>query len=402
MNSASSRERLLDLLADRALVGLEEPDDDELGRLLVAFPDGEHIARDVELAAAAVALANLGPIAPLPSGLLERIEADSIDLLPTRVHRVPELIAAASAFRGDVASGSTPMDTLATTRPPVAPPPAATGSLPASPGAIPAARARPSGQLGPHAMPSQPPPAYVPHRHPSLPPAILTPPHPHSPAGGIPTARSRPLPTSSGRALIAIAVAGWGLALICLILGAGFWYLRVRPTITSDTNRPQAPVVPTETPREAPPTPPQAAAPTPSAAPAPVRPSAERTRLLGRPGTVRVDWLKAKDASGRQASGDVVWNAGEQRGYARVRGLARNDRRVASYQLWITDHDRDEKYPVDGGAFDVDDESEELVVPIQPKLFVGTASAFSITVERPGGVVVSKRDHVALTAKVPL
>jgi hypothetical protein len=41
----------------------------------------------------------------------------------------------------------------------------------------------------------------------------------------------------------------------------------------------------------------------------------------------------------------------------------------------------------------------EVVVPIAAKLHVDHATLFAVTVERPGGVVVSKRERVVVTAK---
>lgn len=40
----------------------------------------------------------------------------------------------------------------------------------------------------------------------------------------------------------------------------------------------------------------------------------------------------------------------------------------------------------------------EVVVPITAKLRVGDDTLFAVTVERPGGVVVSRREHIVVTA----
>ena len=79
-------------------------------------------------------------------------------------------------------------------------------------------------------------------------------------------------------------------------------------------------------------------------------------------------------------------------------GLAANDPTVSQYQLWIFDKARDQAYPVDGGVFDVSG-SGEVIVPIDPKIHVDDATLFAVTVERPGGVVVSKRERIVVTAK---
>ena len=38
-------------------------------------------------------------------------------------------------------------------------------------------------------------------------------------------------------------------------------------------------------------------------------------------------------------------------------------------------------------------------MPIHARLPVGEAALFAVTVEKPGGVVVSKREHIVVTAK---
>ena len=143
-----------------------------------------------------------------------------------------------------------------------------------------------------------------------------------------------------------------------------------------------------------------------------------RGKLLAEdPEAVTVAWKKAGDdpaivageadlesAGGLEsvgALGDVVWSSARQQGYMRFRGLAANDPTVAQYQLWIFDAERDEAYPVDGGVFDVPAAGGDVVVRIDPRLRVSRATAFAITVEKPGGVVVSSRKRLPLLAAVP-
>lgn len=123
----------------------------------------------------------------------------------------------------------------------------------------------------------------------------------------------------------------------------------------------------------------------------------ERQELLARTETARLPWKATKDRAAEGASGEVVWNADLQRGYMSFRGLAPNEPKTSQYQLWIFDAERDQAYPVDGGVFDVGP-SGEVVVPIEAKLHVGKAKLFAVTVEKPGGVVVSKRERIVLTA----
>lgn len=109
-------------------------------------------------------------------------------------------------------------------------------------------------------------------------------------------------------------------------------------------------------------------------------------------------WTATPDEAARGASGDVIWSASAQEGYMRFVGLAPNDRTKHQYQLWIFDGERDDKFPVDGGVFDVDSNGE-VIVPISPKLHVGSLKMFAVTVEQPGGVVVSKRERIVVLAK---
>lgn len=131
-----------------------------------------------------------------------------------------------------------------------------------------------------------------------------------------------------------------------------------------------------------------------------------RRRLLEEdPAAVTVAWTAGKDpavAAGKGDRGDVVWSAARQQGFMRIRGLAVNDPAVEQYQLWIFDAERNAEHPVDGGVFDVSAVTEdgEVVVPMNPRLPVRKATLFAVTVEKPGGVVVSSRERLPLLAAV--
>jgi anti-sigma-K factor RskA len=109
-------------------------------------------------------------------------------------------------------------------------------------------------------------------------------------------------------------------------------------------------------------------------------------------------WTATADPAATGAKGDVVWSNAEQRGFMRFSGLSQNDPAATQYQLWIFDGERDDKFPVDGGVFDVT-AGGDVVVPIKAKLKVGKPVLFAVTVEKPGGVVVSKRERIVVTAK---
>jgi anti-sigma-K factor RskA len=128
----------------------------------------------------------------------------------------------------------------------------------------------------------------------------------------------------------------------------------------------------------------------------PITVAAARAQLLaGTPDAATLAWKPSPEAPG--ASGDIVWSPTAQRGYMRFVDLPRNDPTTTQYQLWIFDRERDQAYPVDGGVFDVA-ATGEVIVPITAKLHVGDATLFAVTIEPPGGVVVSRREHIAVIA----
>jgi hypothetical protein len=129
-------------------------------------------------------------------------------------------------------------------------------------------------------------------------------------------------------------------------------------------------------------------------------PSERRAELIAsRAGLVRWEFAATKDPSAHAASGDVVWDPVSQQGYLRLRGLDANNARENQYQLWIFDGERDDRFPVDGGVFDIPAGQAEVVIPIVARLHVGKPALFAVTVEKPGGVVVSGRERIAVLAK---
>ena len=125
----------------------------------------------------------------------------------------------------------------------------------------------------------------------------------------------------------------------------------------------------------------------------------QRAELLDA-GALRVDWTATTDPTAAQVSGDVVWSQAEQTGFMSFRGFAANNPGEFQYQLWIFDAERDERYPVDGGIFDVPPGPAEVIVPIRARLPVSEAVLFAVTVEPPGGVVVSSRERIAVLAEL--
>ena len=171
------------------------------------------------------------------------------------------------------------------------------------------------------------------------------------------------------------ATAGWLAAAVLLVFAAGVWWSTRRPPVPQIVYVPVTPVV----------------------APPPT-PAEERAKFLASHGDVgKIAWTVTTDPTARGASGDVVWSPSAQRGYMRFIGIAQNDRRKFQYQLWIFDKERDARYPVDGGVFDVS-AAGEVIVPITARLPVGQPTLFAVTVEVPGGVVVSARKRIVVTA----
>jgi Anti-sigma-K factor rskA len=169
---------------------------------------------------------------------------------------------------------------------------------------------------------------------------------------------------------------GWLAAAACLVLAVVAWN---RPP-------PQAPTAQVS--------PPPAAVPPPAVPPAPPTPAEERAALLAKADSLKVTFGATKDPAAHGVSGDVVWDPATQRGFMRLVGLAPNDPSMHQYQLWIFDGGRDKRYPVDGGVFDIPANATEVVLPIRAALPVLSPKAFAVTIEKPGGVVVSGREHV--------
>jgi hypothetical protein len=170
---------------------------------------------------------------------------------------------------------------------------------------------------------------------------------------------------------------GWLAAAACLVLAVLGWM--------------RSPVI----------TPPPVAVVTPPPVVAPVvkpvippTPEEERAALLAKSDSIKITLGATKDPGSVGMTGDVVWDPATQRGYMHFSGLAANDPTIHQYQIWIFDGTRDKRYPVDGGVFDVPAGTNEVVIPIRASLMVRKPAAFAVSVEKPGGAVVSGREHI--------
>jgi hypothetical protein len=123
------------------------------------------------------------------------------------------------------------------------------------------------------------------------------------------------------------------------------------------------------------------------------------TRFLTKhPTSIRCPWTATSDKTVvGEVRGEAIFDPQSSSGLLVISGLAPNDPTQEQYQLWIFDGTRDDRYPVDGGVFDVP-ACGSVVLPIKAKLEVKQPTLFAVTVEKPGGVVVSDR-RIAILAK---
>ena len=128
-------------------------------------------------------------------------------------------------------------------------------------------------------------------------------------------------------------------------------------------------------------------------------PAQKRQRLLESPAQmIVVKWGKGYVEEIGNVTGDVVWSDAQQAGYVRLNGLPVNDPNKETYQLWIFEESQDPKTPIDGGTFNINSVGE-ATIPIYAHLKVVNPKKFAVTIEKPGGVVVSKQEKVAAIAK---
>ena len=116
------------------------------------------------------------------------------------------------------------------------------------------------------------------------------------------------------------------------------------------------------------------------------------------PSAVRWPWTPTEDDRVvGEVRGEAIFDPTTSKGLLVIEGLAANDPTLEQYQLWIFDASRDERFPVDGGVFDVPADGR-AVIPVAAKLSVDKPTLFAVTIEKPGGVVVSER-RIAILAK---
>ncbi len=169
---------------------------------------------------------------------------------------------------------------------------------------------------------------------------------------------------------------GWGLAAVCALLALNFWLTRV----------PLSEIVKNPVPQ-------------PTLSVSPNSPEQLREQVSFAPDKMQGELTDFNPKQPKSIVGEVVWSNSQQKGFVHLRGLPVNDKTKETYQLWIFDAAQNAKTPVDGGVFDVD-ENGDVVIPITAKLKIQKPTMFAITVEKPGGVVVSDLSKVMTVAKV--
>ena len=170
---------------------------------------------------------------------------------------------------------------------------------------------------------------------------------------------------------------GWAAAaMACIALVVNIWFTRLQPSPEIAKTPPpvDAPRVPTVA-------------------------ELRDQMLRAATGTIKAAWTAGNVKDLTQIVGDVVWSDESQKGYVHLQGLPANDVSKETYQLWIFDKTQDPATPIDGGTFDVKSNGE-VVIPINAKLKANNPQMFAITIEKPGGVVVSKRGKIAAIAKI--
>ena len=164
---------------------------------------------------------------------------------------------------------------------------------------------------------------------------------------------------------------GWAFAALAVaILAVNVWQTRVAPKV----EREYVQLTPTPTPTLA----------------------EQREKLLAATDVIQSNWTAP--TADKAVTGDIVWSDTVQKGFARIKGLPVNDKTKETYQIWIFESS-DDKTPVNGGTFDVNAVGE-VILPLDTQIKVNHPQMFAVTVEKPGGVVVSKREKIAAVAKV--
>ena len=169
---------------------------------------------------------------------------------------------------------------------------------------------------------------------------------------------------------------GWGIAFAaCALLAVNLWTTRVQPPSEIAQNNK---IIQTPTPE--------------------LNLFQKRDQFIATTSDITKTTLKSPDGA-KEISGDVVWSNSQQKGFVTFHGMPVNNPLKETYQLWVFDETQNDKYPINGGVFDVS-ENGDVVVPIDTELKVQKPKMFAVTEEKPGGVVVSNREKLMVIGKI--
>jgi len=166
----------------------------------------------------------------------------------------------------------------------------------------------------------------------------------------------------------------WLTAAACLLLAVYSWTTRKPDTPSPTPGRDPSPIAKRDSDTE------------------PVTPKVvstlaqQRDELLASSeGVLHIRLADRVDPADPNVSGDIVWSHSQQRGYLRLRGLPSNDPAKSQYQIWLVEASPMRTETVNGGVFDVAQQSRDLIVPIRAEHFVNQPNMFVISIEPPGG-----------------
>ena len=112
---------------------------------------------------------------------------------------------------------------------------------------------------------------------------------------------------------------------------------------------------------------------------------------------VQKSWTDFDPKKPLNVRGDFVWSNSAQKGFARFQNMPVNDKSKETYQIWI--FDETQKNPISAGVFDAD-QTGEIIIPMEAAIRVEKPTMIGITVEKPGGVMVSDLSKVMAVAKI--
>jgi|GEM_PF-3600620 len=106
----------------------------------------------------------------------------------------------------------------------------------------------------------------------------------------------------------------------------------------------------------------------------------------------------AGDGTGTEAGGELTWFNTGDRGFLRLEGLSNLDPGHWTYQIWVTDGQRDQEAAVSCGTVNLVAGRSNLLI-LNPMVQVQRPLRVWVTVERAGGAVHSMMERVTLASQ---